>query len=61
MHSQVLRELKDETTKIFSIIFEKERCLSTGEKPVPDHSSKIARRRIQETTGQSASLPSMEW
>jgi len=39
---------------------EQERCPRTGEKPMSLQSSKIARKRTQGTTGQSASPPSHE-
>lgn len=55
----VLRELAEMIAKQFSIIFERqwewERCLRTGGKAVSLQSSKRARRRNWEATGQSAS------
>jgi len=39
---------------------EQERCLRTREQPVSLQSSRRARRRTQENTGQSASPPSLE-
>jgi len=62
MHPQVLRKLADVIAEPLSLKGPggQERCPRTEEKPVSLQSSKRARRRIQGTTGRSASPPSQE-